>query len=313
VVKGDYAFWTRGDALYFRDLNAGANTVFSQDGLAGGDVAADGTVVYSRDGNIYKWLAGSVSPITATGADTFPKIDGANVIYLREAGNNTYALVENSDGVERVIDPAADRSYGYTYSVVNSNVVFTVLDRFLTRQIDLVTAARSSAVTAFGKPSDVKALAPGGDVAFSTQGVTWLQKMNDSQALAISSNRGFPVYTGGHWYFLEGNAVFQVLDGTPDSYQGPGALQISVADPQPLTAPSGGAIVAIEGSVSSYYGLKSITASVGAHSAELYASAPGAYYGNVSVSGLRGEQTITVTATDLFGHSMQTSVPLLVQ
>jgi hypothetical protein len=206
-----------------------------------------------------------------------------------------------------VIDPPAERDDAYRYSVMNSNVICSVIDPFLTRQINLVTPVETFPVTAFGVSSDFRAMAPNGDVAFSANGVTWLQRKKDAQALAISANSGFPVYVGNRWYFIEGNTVLTVGEGTPDSYTAPGEIQLKVISPQ--TADWVADTVAVTGTISSSYRLKSISAGAGSQRVELYGSKPGTYSGHVPFSA-GGDQTIAITATDFFGHSAQTIIPI---
>ena len=313
VRKANFALWRRttgaSSALYFRDLTAGANTVFTQAGSAGGDVGPDGSVVYANAGDIYRWLAGNTVPLTSDALNRAPVTDGRNVVY-EKASAGQIGLYQFNGSATTAIAPLASRgaTFDFTYQAAGGSVAWTANDAFADQQVYLTTPTGNATVSRFGSNNALSSLAANGDVAYRSAAGLLLQRTTQTDSILISTGTGVPLNVNNQWYYIEGATVYQVGNGSPNVYQGAGSLQISVV------SPVGNAVVTdpvpVSANISSYYAFQSVTASAGTRTVNLTALQPGVFSGSLPITGLTGPQSVVIAATDIFGHAASTTVPI---
>jgi hypothetical protein len=120
-----------------------------------------------------------------------------------------------------------------------------------------------------------------------------------------------PLFVNGQWYYAEGNTVLAIGRSNQDGYQGPGSIKITVTNPAPNAV--AGSSLAITLGVDSYYALQTVTARIGLSSTLIFGYPGGAYSGTLWTTDLAGAQTLTIIATDIFGHTTQSEVPVRIQ
>ncbi|MES1261237.1 MAG: hypothetical protein ABUS49_05810 [Acidobacteriota bacterium] len=327
TVKGGYAVWKRADSssglttLYLRDLIAGLTSrIADVPGPSNVDAGPDGSVVFSRGGNIYKWSNGAISQLTFDGVNDRPVTDGVNTVYVKSGGAGAAGLYSSSYFGATPLETIAVRGadFAYEYLAARSSVVFTGTDAFSTQQLYVSTPNGGYQLSHFGSKTDPLLLASNGDIFFQTRRPAqparyYLQRLTESGVLLVSASDtpGLPLYAGGQWYYAEGNTVLAIGRSNQDDYQGAGSIQLSVTSPAPNAVVGSGLAMTL--GIDSYYALQSVTARMGLSSTLIYGYPGGIYSGTLWTTDLTGAQTLTITAMDIFGHTVQSAVPVKIQ
>ncbi|MHC1764902.1 MAG: hypothetical protein AB9869_11465 [Verrucomicrobiia bacterium] len=223
VVKGNYAIWSNAKTLFLRDLVAGTNTtVASGAGNWMNDVDFSGGVVYWGDGyNIYRYRAGTVTPLTRDTAlwNVYPLTDGNAVVYRKQdscCGQQRYGLFLH-DGVHEIelapLTLRSEPSQGADYQINGGWVAFTRLGTGGQLQVwTRSPAGQETQVTYFGDSSRISALAPNGQVMF-LHGRRYLTA-GGQQAMDVNSSLGNPFWQQNAWWITLGRSLFKVNTAT---------------------------------------------------------------------------------------------------
>jgi len=229
AVAGDWAAYIESPVpglqftVYARNLATGTSVQVSDHAfLYRPDVAANGDVVFGDAVNVFRYHAGVLEPLTtdATGGNEGshyygPLTDGTNVIYRRmEGGAGNLLLRTPGDTIDlgsfALVTSEVDDPHP-SYQVANGWTAFLRPDGGGLTQVWVRTPAGEVRQASFaGQAARIRALGPGGEVAFAAGGQLYVAQYPYAAAVNVARDLGVPRWQGGGLVLYLGRSAFQV-------------------------------------------------------------------------------------------------------
>ncbi|HEU0013220.1 MAG TPA: Ig-like domain-containing protein [Longimicrobium sp.] len=234
-VAGAYTAWTSPAGVHRRDLSSGTTlTVDPDPGQVAGvpDVAANGDVVWARDGAIWRYRAGVATQVSNPLPDIAygeraPRTDGVNVLYVSQTSIafNNYLNLVRPGGDEVLTGSHASRGVPLfpesAYTLNNGWVAWVEVENEFATSVPVMRrspAGVDEQLTASGTVGRLDALGPDGTLVYQVlssktalSGNRFIQAPGGSPRDLGSGAAGEKVvYRGGAFLLLSGGSVFQL-------------------------------------------------------------------------------------------------------
>jgi hypothetical protein len=235
-IAGPHAGWSvpfdqdegPGQAVFYRDLAARSTTQVTNTAWGTPGAASNGDVVFAtRDGDLYRWRAGTTTLLPSDSYCQNPLTDGINVAYKASGENNSIATVLLSSQGEEVLDPNA-RWGSWDWEQAAPERDYRVLAGWTAytaewqgaRQVYLRDQnAQRTRLTQFGAHSTVDGLNPRGEVMLISNAVAMISQGRryfasaDTAPVEVSGAGGQVFWIGDEWELALQGSLFRVSTG----------------------------------------------------------------------------------------------------
>jgi len=209
-----------------RNLVSGTTTELARADSSGADLAANGDVVYSTQGNVFRYRNGASVQLTNDAQDFingFPITDGINVVYQRQpktvqTNDHTATLIEANGACTDLATLPRALSQG-EYQAAGGWVAFLKLGGGVTQVWTRSPAGDFRQISFFGTDSFLNRLSSNGELTFASlngaQGLGNPYRLNLHRAsdplidVAAASNL-VTFSLSGQWYGFLGRTLFRL-------------------------------------------------------------------------------------------------------
>jgi len=211
AVAGNWAIY-RSPGLWLRDLLSGVSIpIDGADYSSNADVAANGDIVYEREGAILLWRNGSGRVLTDSGAD--PVTDGRNVVYQKVTGSG-WRVAMNDGSAETLLSDVIPTGSGWpnyrlNYAAAGGNVAYVSPDPTHVLQVWRLGPGAAQQLTFFSSPSYIEALGPDGTVIL-TNNLSRYRAVPGAALERIGHAQGQVFYRDGGFIVCLGRAVLRI-------------------------------------------------------------------------------------------------------